>query len=85
MENCVKNGVVFTSDSAGGSPPASSKRIFHPVISLKRFATTEPADPAPTMIKSYSSPTTQISRLLFSMKKKLCEIDQNLLIFTVFR
>lgn len=44
-----------TSDSIGGSPPASIKRIFQLLISLKRAATIEPAVPAPTTMKSYSS------------------------------
>lgn len=45
----------FTSDSMGGSPPASSNRTFQFSFSLSRLATTDPALPAPTTIKSYSS------------------------------
>lgn len=50
------NGVktLLTSDSIGGSPPASSSKIFQFVISAKRVATMAPADPAPIMMKSYS-------------------------------
>lgn len=47
--------VSNTSDSIGGSPPASNNRTFQFLFSLKRLATTEPAEPAPTTIKSYSS------------------------------
>lgn len=47
----------FTADSSGGYPPASSNNTFHSGISLKRFATTAPADPAPTTMKSYRSPS----------------------------
>lgn len=46
---------LLTSDSIGGSPPASNNNTFQFSFSLKRLATTEPADPAPTTIKSYSS------------------------------
>ena len=34
------------------SPPASSSKTLHPPISLSRLAITEPADPAPTTMKS---------------------------------
>lgn len=44
--------MAFTSDSIGGSSPASSKSTFHLGFSLKRPATTEPAVPAPTTMKS---------------------------------
>lgn len=44
---------IFTSDSIGGSPPASSRRIFQLGFSLSRLATTDPAEPAPMIIKSY--------------------------------
>lgn len=48
---CMK----LTIDSIGGFPPASSSRTFQFAISLKRAATIEPDDPAPTTMKSYSS------------------------------
>lgn len=45
----------LASDSIGGSGPASSNNIFQSLNSLRRFATTLPADPPPTIIKSYVS------------------------------
>lgn len=45
----------LASDSIGGSGPASSNNIFQSLNSLSRFATTLPADPPPTIIKSYVS------------------------------
>lgn len=44
-----------TSDSIGGSPPASSNKTLQFGFSDKRDATTEPAEPAPTTMKSYGS------------------------------
>lgn len=46
---------MFTSDSTGGSPPASRSKIFQFGFSLNRPATAEPAEPDPTIMKSYSS------------------------------
>lgn len=57
LKICFHAGYVnkFTSDSIGGSPPASSNRTFQFSFSLSRLATTDPALPAPTTMKSYSS------------------------------
>lgn len=54
----------------GGESPASINKIFHPSISLRRLATTEPAEPAPTTIKSYSSkhPVEYSAYLVFDRK-----------------
>ena len=41
------------SETIVSSPPASRRRTFHPPTSVNRFATTEPAEPAPMIIKSY--------------------------------
>lgn len=41
--------------------PVSSSKIFHFSTSDSRLAITEPADPEPTMIKSYSLPKIQHS------------------------
>lgn len=46
---------VLTIDSIGGSPPASKSSTFHSGFSVNRLATTDPAEPAPTTMKSYSS------------------------------
>lgn len=59
-ENTINNVVsdtcntmyIHTSDSIGGSPPASNKRTFQLGFSDNREATTDPADPAPTTMKS---------------------------------
>lgn len=51
----MKNVGDVTSDSIGGSPPASSNNTFQSGFSVRRLATTDPADPAPTTMKSYSS------------------------------
>lgn len=48
----VSINYLLTSDSIGGSPPASSTKTLKSGFSLKRPATTEPDVPAPTMIKS---------------------------------
>lgn len=45
--------INLTNDSIGGSPPASKRSMFQFGFSLRRLATTEPADPAPTIMKSY--------------------------------
>lgn len=45
---------MHTSDSSGGSPPASNSKTFQVFTSLKRLATTDPAEPEPITIKSYS-------------------------------
>lgn len=52
----------FTSDSKGGSPPYSTNNTFLFEFSLSRFATTQPAEPAPTTIKSYSSSPKNLKR-----------------------
>lgn len=44
-----------TSDSIGGSPPASNNKTFQFGFSDNLEATTEPAEPAPTTMKSYGS------------------------------
>lgn len=44
--------ILFTSDSIGGSPPASMSNTLCSGFSLRRAATTEPAVPAPTTMKS---------------------------------
>lgn len=54
-----KNTTVYllikhTSDISFSSGPASSSKIRQCLISLNRFATTAPADPLPTIIKSYN-------------------------------
>lgn len=65
-----KNREKITSDSAGGSSPASSNRTFHCGFSLNRLATTDPALPAPITIKSYSSrPLIGIFLSFFSQLK----------------
>lgn len=46
---------MFTSDSIGGSSPASNNNTLCFSFSLKRAATTDPAEPAPITTKSYSS------------------------------
>lgn len=46
--------INFTSDSVGGSPPASSSNTLWSGFSVRRPATTEPAEPAPTTMKSKS-------------------------------
>lgn len=43
---------IRTIDSIGGLSPASINKIFQYSTSLKRFATMEPAVPAPTTMKS---------------------------------
>lgn len=52
--NVIKKKLILTRLSAVGSPPVSISKIFHMSTSERRFATTDPADPAPTTIKSYS-------------------------------
>lgn len=47
--------MLFNSDSIGGSPPASMSNTLCSGFSLRRAATTEPAVPAPTTIKSTKS------------------------------
>lgn len=49
-----KRKIFLTLDSIGGSPPASMSNTFHFLFSDNRLATTEPAEPAPTTMKSYS-------------------------------
>lgn len=44
--------VVLTLDSIGGSSPASKSRTFHSHTSLNLFASTLPADPPPSIMKS---------------------------------
>lgn len=44
----------LTTDSMGGSPPASINKTLQFVISLKRVATIEPEEPAPITMKSYT-------------------------------
>jgi hypothetical protein len=46
---------TFTSLSTGGSPPASTSKTFQSLFSVNLLAKTLPADPAPTIMKSYSS------------------------------
>lgn len=50
--NCTVTG---TSEKIVSSPPASIRRTDQFDSSVKRFAMTDPADPAPIMIKSYSA------------------------------
>ena len=45
--------VGLTSLSIGGSPPASRSNTFQSGFSDNLLAKTPPADPAPTMMKSY--------------------------------
>lgn len=47
--------VYITSELTGGLPPASTSNIFQSGLSLSRPATFEPAEPAPTTMKSYSA------------------------------
>lgn len=49
-----------TSDSIGGSPPASNNSTFQLGFSDNLDATTEPAEPAPTTMKSYGSKPEKI-------------------------
>lgn len=44
--------VFLTSDSIGGSPPASRTKTLKSGFSLRRPATIHPAAPAPTTMKS---------------------------------
>lgn len=45
----------LTSDSIGGSPPASKSKTLEFLSSLNRAATTDPAEPDPITMKSYFS------------------------------
>lgn len=51
------NMKIRTALSMGGLDPASIKSIFHFSTSLKRLAKTLPAEPPPTIIKSYVEPS----------------------------
>lgn len=57
--------ILHTSDSIGGSPPASNRRTFQFGFSDNREATTEPADPAPTTMKSYGCNPEKNKNVLF--------------------
>lgn len=48
----ITSRILLTLDSIGGSPPASISNILKCLTSLRRLATTLPAVPPPTIMKS---------------------------------
>lgn len=67
---CKYNDRIGTSVISVSCPPASSNRIFQLLISDSRLASTEPADPPPTIMKSYSASTCFTLKGRFSGSKR---------------
>lgn len=51
--NCINRAAPGIELINNGSPPASMTKIFHVPFADKEFAKTQPAEPAPTIMKSY--------------------------------
>lgn len=67
---CKYSDKIGTSDISVSCPPASSSNTFQWLISDSRLASTEPAAPPPTIIKSYSWSTCLTLNGRFSGSKK---------------
>lgn len=67
---CKYSDKIGTSDISVSCPPASRSNTFQLLISVSRFANTDPAEPPPTIIKSYSGSICFTLNGRFSGSKK---------------